>query len=128
MNIEELKKIITRYYRTLNYREDINFNGSLLLFFISYFDNKEEKYKYIKVYTDIKRYTVEIINEKESLKILNYSTIENYYKFIKNISINFFINFLREELEIEIIIEDEFNIDDTISLKNERKKEWENLK
>ncbi|EEO42918.1 hypothetical protein ACO1GV_01620 [Fusobacterium watanabei] len=128
MNIEEIKKIITRYYRTLNYREDINFNGSLLLFFISYFDNKEEKYKYIKVYTDIKRYTVEIINEKESLKILNYSTIENYYKFIKNISINFFINFLREELEIEIIIEDEFNIDDTISLKNERKKEWENLK
>ena len=65
MNIEEIKKIITRYYRTLNYREDINFNGSLLLFFISYFDNKEEKYKYIKVYTDIKRYTVEIINEKE---------------------------------------------------------------
>ncbi|WP_405350827.1 hypothetical protein [Fusobacterium animalis] len=128
MNIEEIKKIITRYYRTLNYREDINFNGSLLLFFISYFDNKEEKYKYIKVYTDIKRYTVEIINEKESLKILNYSTIENYSKFIKNISINFFINFLREELEIEIIIEDEFNIDDTISLKNERKKEWENLK
>ena len=128
MNIEEIKKIITRYYRTLNYREDINFNGSLLLFFISYFDNKEEKYKYIKVYTDIKRYTVEIINEKESLKILNYSTIENYYKFIKNISINFFINFLREELEIEIIIEDEFNIDDTISLKSERKKEWENLK
>lgn len=128
MNIEEIKKIITRYYRTLNYREDINFNGSLLLFFINYFDNKEEKYKYIKVYTDIKRYTVEIINEKESLKILNYSTIENYYKFIKNISINFFINFLREELEIEIIIEDEFNIDDTISLKNERKKEWENLK
>ena len=128
MNIEEIKKIITRYYRTLNYREDINFNGSLLLFFISYFDNKEEKYKYIKVYTDIKRYTVEIINEKESLKILNYSTIENYYKFIKNISINFFINFLREELEIERIIEDEFNIDDTISLKNERKKEWENLK
>ena len=128
MNIEEIKKIITRYYRTFNYREDINFNGSLLLFFISYFDNKEEKYKYIKVYTDIKRYTVEIINEKESLKILNYSTIENYYKFIKNISINFFINFLREELEIEIIIEDEFNIDDTISLKNERKKEWENLK
>ena len=128
MNIEEIKKIITRYYRTLNYREDINFNGSLLLFFISYFDNKEEKYKYIKVYTDIKRYTVEIINEKESLKILNYSTIENYYKFIKNISINFFINFLREELEIEIIKEDEFNIDDTISLKNERKKEWENLK
>lgn len=128
MNIEEIKKIITRYYRTLNYREDINFNGSLLLFFISYFDNKEEKYKYIKVYTDIKRYTVEIINEKESLKILDYSTIENYYKFIKNISINFFINFLREELEIEIIIEDEFNIDDTISLKNERKKEWENLK
>ena len=128
MNIEEIKKIITRYYRTLNYREDINFNGSLLLFFISYFDNKEEKYKYIKVYTDIKRYTVEIINEKESLKILNYSNIENYYKFIKNISINFFINFLREELEIEIIIEDEFNIDDTISLKNERKKEWENLK
>ena len=128
MNIEEIKKIITRYYKTLNYREDINFNGSLLLFFISYFDNKEEKYKYIKVYTDIKRYTVEIINEKESLKILNYSTIENYYKFIKNISINFFINFLREELEIEIIIEDEFNIDDTISLKNERKKEWENLK
>lgn len=128
MNIEEIKKIITKYYRTLNYREDINFNGSLLLFFISYFDNKEEKYKYIKVYTDIKRYTVEIINEKESLKILNYSTIENYYKFIKNISINFFINFLREELEIEIIIEDEFNIDDTISLKNERKKEWENLK
>lgn len=128
MNIEEIKKIITRYYRTLNYREDINFNGSLLLFFISYFDNKEEKYKYIKVYTDIKRYTVEIINEKESLKILNYSTIENYYKFIKNISINFFINFLREELEIEIIIENEFNIDDTISLKNERKKEWENLK
>ena len=128
MNIEEIKKIITRYYRTLNYREDINFNGSLLLFFISYFDNKEEKYKYIKVYTDIKTYTVEIINEKESLKILNYSTIENYYKFIKNISINFFINFLREELEIEIIIEDEFNIDDTISLKNERKKEWENLK
>ena len=39
MNIEEIKKIITRYYRTLNYREDINFNGSLLLFFISYFDN-----------------------------------------------------------------------------------------
>lgn len=124
----EIKRIIYNYYKNIGYIEKINFNGDLLLFYFYYYDSKNNKYTRVKIYTNIKNYRLIIKKDNEIVKIQEYGNIEEYYSTIKNISVSYFLDYLNNELKIEIIEEVEIK-DIKIEEKNknyERGKQYEN--
>lgn len=124
----EIKRIIYNYYKNIGYIEKINFNGDLLLFYFYYYDSKNSKYTRVKIYTNIKNYRLIIKKDNEIVKIQEYGNIEEYYSTIKNISVSYFLDYLNNELKIEI--KEEIEIKDIkIEEKNknyERGKQYEN--
>lgn len=124
----EIKRIIYNYYKNIGYIEKINFNGDLLLFYFYYYDSKNNKYTRVKIYTDIKNYRLIIKKDNEIVKIQEYGNIEEYYSTIKNISVSYFLDYLNNELKIEIKEEVEIK-DIKIEEKDknyERGKQYEN--
>lgn len=124
----EIKRIIYNYYKNIGYIEKINFSGDLLLFYFYYYDSKNSKYTRVKIYTNIKNYRLIIKKDNEIVKIQEYGNIEEYYSTIKNISVSYFLDYLNNELKIEIIEEVEIK-DIKIEEKNknyERGKQYEN--
>ena len=124
----EIKRIIYNYYKNIGYIEKINFNGDLLLFYFYYYDSKNNKYTRVKIYTNIKNYRLIIKKDNEILKIQEYGNIEEYYSTIKNISVSYFLDYLNNELKIEIKEEAEIK-DIKIEEKNKnykRGKQYEN--
>lgn len=124
----EIKRIIYNYYKNIGYIEKINFNGDLLLFYFCYYDSKNNKYTRVKIYTNIKNYKLIIKKDNEIVKIQKYGNIEEYYSTIKNISVGYFLDYLNNELKIEIKEEVEIK-DIKIEEKEknyEREKQYEN--
>lgn len=124
----EIKRIIYNYYKNIGYIEKINFNGDLLLFYFYYYDSKNSKYTRVKIYTNIKNYRLIIKKDNEIVKIQEYGNIEEYYSTIKNISVSYFLDYLNNELKIEIKEEVEIK-DIKIEEKDknyEREKQYEN--
>lgn len=124
----EIKRIIYNYYKNIGYIEKINFNGDLLLFYFYYYDSKNNKYTRVKIYTNIKNYRLIIKKDNEIVKIQEYGNIEEYYSTIKNISVSYFLDYLNNELKIEIKEEAEIK-DIKIEEKNKnykRGKQYEN--
>lgn len=124
----EIKRIIYNYYKNIGYIEKINFNGDLLLFYFYYYDSKNNKYTRVKIYTNIKNYRLIIKKDNEIVKIQEYGNIEEYYSTIKNISVSYFLDYLNNELKIEIKEEVEIK-DIKIEEKNKnykRGKQYEN--
>ena len=124
----EIKRIIYNYYKNIGYIEKINFSGDLLLFYFYYYDSKNNKYTRVKIYTNIKNYRLIIKKDNEIVKIQEYGNIEEYYSTIKNISVSYFLDYLNNELKIEIKEEVEIK-DIKIEEKDknyEREKQYEN--